>query len=367
MDLVAIDSAQGLDGIVADLLAVVRPEGSTLLVARDRMIEIGFEPPVVTDDWWLDVIEWSASNDSEGTFQEDMGWRRWGFPFSPRGSSSPSERGERLAWAGLKMLWQAEADRRQICQITPPAEVHAFIESQPGMLERSLEFPWFVAAYAPQLTIRGFGGPYENFFDDWLSNSMEKQIKEREAGSRGGNGLTVNGLAPACAEAIALRHPSFGDYEAPMLASWFAGNTDPATGPQAQFLDVIDYVAWFLSEKSNWLPRDVHAYLFKGFAEWTVWPWHNDQSPYSGYQAEAETGMLAEQLFKARSFKSFRFTRAARADLTNRLQFASQLLMLPESGSSLTERFVRADLIRSWFEARGRRSRKNVSRKSRSA
>jgi hypothetical protein len=57
------------------------------------------------------------------------------------------------------MLWHAEADRRQICQIHTSGRVHAFVKSQPGMIERSMEFPWFIAAYASQLTIRGFSGP----------------------------------------------------------------------------------------------------------------------------------------------------------------------------------------------------------------
>ena len=97
-DRIAIMSVNGLDFVVDEILKVLRPHGSTLLAARDRVIEFGLEPPVVTDDWWLDVAEHSASNDSEGTFQEAMGWGRWGFPL-PERSKVPAERGERLAWA----------------------------------------------------------------------------------------------------------------------------------------------------------------------------------------------------------------------------------------------------------------------------
>ena len=68
-----------------------------------------FEPPVVTDDWWLDVVEYSGSNDMEGTFQEAMGWGRWGFPLPTKVKTS-IERGERLARAALQMLWQEKAE-----------------------------------------------------------------------------------------------------------------------------------------------------------------------------------------------------------------------------------------------------------------
>ena len=79
-DKVAINANSGIDNIVEKLLDTIKPSGSTLIIARDILINYGFEPPVITDDWWLDKIEYSGTNPMEGSFQESMGWRRWGFP-----------------------------------------------------------------------------------------------------------------------------------------------------------------------------------------------------------------------------------------------------------------------------------------------
>ena len=129
-DKVAVSSSIGLQGVVSELLKCLKPGGSTLLIARDYLIDMGYDPPVVTDDWWLDVVEFSASNDVEGTFQEAMGWGHWGFPLPPR-TDDPAERGERLAWAAAQKQWQRAASDRRISQITHPDEVWAFVESQP--------------------------------------------------------------------------------------------------------------------------------------------------------------------------------------------------------------------------------------------
>jgi hypothetical protein len=92
VDKLAISADSGLDEVVRRLAAVIRPQGSTLIVARDFLIDRGFEPPVVTDDWWLDIAAASEFNGVQGTFQEAMGWGRWGFPL-PDYMSDPAERG----------------------------------------------------------------------------------------------------------------------------------------------------------------------------------------------------------------------------------------------------------------------------------
>lgn len=165
-DKVAIRSDKGIDYTVTEILKVIKPEGSTLIIARDILLNYGVEPPVVTDDWWLDVAEFSASNDSEGTFQEAMGWGRWGFPLPPRGSD-PSVRGERLARAAMQMHWQSKAETLGISQITHPDKVLEFIESEPGLMKACFENLHYLSAYAPQITIKGFGGEFESEFDAW--------------------------------------------------------------------------------------------------------------------------------------------------------------------------------------------------------
>jgi hypothetical protein len=79
-DKLAASSADGIEVVVRKLCDVIRPQGSTLVIARDHLIDMGYSPPVVTDDWWLDVAAAAESNDMERGWQEPMGWGRWGFP-----------------------------------------------------------------------------------------------------------------------------------------------------------------------------------------------------------------------------------------------------------------------------------------------
>jgi hypothetical protein len=173
-DKMAVKADRGLEHVVSQLLKVLKPEGSTLIIARDHILESGYEPPVVTDDWWLDVIEYSGSNDMEGTFQEAMGWGRWGFPLPPN-SDKPSERGKRLAFAALQMRWEENAERSGITQITHPDEVLKFIRSQHGLVSACHENLPYLAAYAPQLTIKGLGGEFEEELETWYRRSLAKQ------------------------------------------------------------------------------------------------------------------------------------------------------------------------------------------------
>ena len=56
-DLRAAVSASGIRTVVGQLLKRLQPDGSPLVVARDILIEKGLSPPVVTDEWWLDIVE----------------------------------------------------------------------------------------------------------------------------------------------------------------------------------------------------------------------------------------------------------------------------------------------------------------------
>jgi hypothetical protein len=65
-DKLAASSADGIEQVVRKLCDVIRPQGSTLVIAGDHLIDLGYSPPVVTDDWWLDVAAAAESNDMEG-------------------------------------------------------------------------------------------------------------------------------------------------------------------------------------------------------------------------------------------------------------------------------------------------------------
>src|SRR3989304_5692917 len=153
-DIYALRAEVGLDQVVTELLRVIKPQGSSLVVARERLIQLNYYPPVVTDDWWHNAIECCGSNSVEGTFQDAMGWGRWGFPLPPRGETA-IEKGERIAWAALQLNWQAMSENERISQVSPPDIVHNFIKNTPGLMEVSNKYLPFLVSYAPQITIKG--------------------------------------------------------------------------------------------------------------------------------------------------------------------------------------------------------------------
>jgi len=353
-DKVALHSNKGLDYVISQLLKTIQPEGSTLIFARDRLLEFGYEPPVVTDDWWLDAVEASASNDMEGTFQEAMGWGRWGFPLPPKGKK-PFERGERLAWAAMQMLWQNKAERLRISQITHPSKVLQFIGSEPGLRETCHDYLPYLAAYAPQLTIRGFGGEFEAEFDAWYQHSVTEQKRKRQAHERSGTGLTTNELPPACDEPVAFRHPTFGDYKPEHIACWFVQGE--WNGPPVKVYDTIDYIVWFLSAESSWMPKKIHQFLLEGLKNWPFWHWF-EQIPWDydfGFKPNPSTGSLMRALYRARKFSTFKLTKKCITDIETRFDYSVNLLGLSESADILAQRFVEAGFIEAWFQVQKQR------------
>lgn len=340
-DKIAINSNDGLEAVVNKLLEVIRPEGSTLLIARDIVIDYGYEPPVVTDDWWLDVVEVSASNDVEGTFQEAMGWGRWGFPLPPK-DTSPIKRGERLAWAAMQMMWQKHADKFGICQITSPEQVHKFIKSQPGLLEACRRNLIYLLAYAPQLIIPGFGGEFEEDIEAIYQSQLSRE-----------------GTHP-CTELFALRHPDFGKWEADWVACEFVQGDAVRFGPPVKYYAVIDYIAWLLSIKSSWMPQQIRQFLLVGLKEWAVWDsdW-GYKIETMGVKLYRDYGALSRSLYRVDSIERFKLTKTAKRDLESRLEISSHLLGLPESGSALAQIFFDNEFIPAWFQCRQRHNRKN--------
>ena len=277
-DKLAASSANGIDDVVQRLVAVIRPQGSTLVIARNHLLDWGSTPPVITDDWWLDVAAAAESNDAEGDFQEAMGWGRWGFPLPPP-SKWPPERGLRMARAATQMGWQQEADSRPITQITHPDVVHEFIQSQPGLAETCRDYPRYLIAYAPQLTIRGFGGPYEALIEDLYRRSVLRSEQRRGANDRAGSALTTDGRHPGCDDEYALRDPECGTYGAAHLACGFVQGNWVASGPPVIHYSHIDYAAWLLSDTSRWLPTSIRETLTRGMAEWPAWVWNRTRAP----------------------------------------------------------------------------------------
>ena len=78
-------SSKGAGTVVREILQVIRPQGSPLVRARDILLEWGLTPPVITDEYWIDIVE--ASNRIPGfgaEIPEESTWGRWSFPLPPQ-------------------------------------------------------------------------------------------------------------------------------------------------------------------------------------------------------------------------------------------------------------------------------------------
>jgi hypothetical protein len=147
-DAYAINSASGMDAVVTKLLKRLRPEESPLIVARDFLINKGVTPPIVTDEWWLDVVEFK-----EGLRFPDLNvGHRWIFPLPYDEPDYGKERGLNIAWTALQLDWMEEGSTQKYCQLTHPERIHRYLRKWPGLLECSRANVSVLALYAPQLT-----------------------------------------------------------------------------------------------------------------------------------------------------------------------------------------------------------------------
>lgn len=337
-DIVAMRSADGLARVTEQTLEIVQPSGSALVLARNLILGRGYEPPVISDDWWLDVIEGAEGQDNY----------RWCFPiWRMTGESSP--RGERLAWVVMQHLWQEEAEAQLITQMTPPDEVIQFITSQPGLLEACERLPNRLLEFAPQLAIPGCAGPLERWIEEEFQASVREYADRRTRQDNGGSAITTNGLCPACNEEFALRHPTFGDYEPAIVACGFVQGNGAGLGPHTKAYPAFDHLVWLFSSRSDWLPRPHHAYLLQGMKEWIVWPWMGkvSDSDYDGIYSGALWRQLHDALDDSRI--SVTMTLDAKSDLSDRIQHSHDILSLPESVPDLVDRFTTEQVIEAWL------------------
>ena len=354
-DIYALRSSEGLDRITEQVLEVVQPSGSALVLARNLILDRGYEPPVISDDWWLDVIE--------GTEGQDQ--YRWHFPVWSMTTASDG-RGERLAWTVMQHLWQTAAEQQPITQMTPPDEVIQFIRSQPGLMETCDRMPCRLLEFAPQLAIPGFGGPLEPRIEEEFRSSVRNHGERRAKQDQSGSALTVNALCPACDEEFALRHPTFGDYKADQVACGYVQGNGAGLGPATRAFPYFDYLVWFLSSRSGWIPRPQHDFLLKGMKKWTAWLWmgHESSSDYTGVHAGALWRNLYKCLKSGRT--SFTLTKSAQTDLHERIKHSRTILDLPESVPELIDRFMDERVIDEWLsQKRDMAKRQNVTTKKR--
>lgn len=331
----AVLSAQGLDKIVSEILAVVRPQGSPLIIARDTLLKWGITPPVITDEFWLDIVE--ASNRVPGigpVVPEESTWGRWSFPLPPK-EGGPDQWGERLAWTAMQLNWVQKAEELSISPVTEPTAVLNFVDSTPGLFEICELYPSLVAEYAPQLTIPGMGGELEPTFEREYRRSLAQNMKVHKTNPKFGSALTTDEKSPSCDELWVLRHPAFGNYEPAYVANaYFAGGI---FGPDVSPYEHADHLFWLLSSASSWLPPHIHHVLVEGMKTWTAWPWYDLKIDADKNWATHEA--LWEGVLDAVHGGEFRWTDAIQDDILHRIEYSIEVLDLLDSEDLLLRRF----------------------------
>lgn len=354
-DIIALSSNEDLENIVEKIIKVIKPQGSSLIIARDTMIEYGAKPPVISDDWWLDV---AISIENYGPLD------RWQFPIiSCSDDALPIERGHYLAWHAMQQNWVEKADTIPITQITHPEIVLDFIEKSPGLKEKCEQYPHFLLSYVPQIGIKGFEGQFYHSIENYYQVSIEKQQKLLYENSTLGSGLTTNKLPPACEENLALRHPNFGNYKSSTIASTFTAGE--VMGLMPRYYATIDYIVWFLSENSNWFPNDIKTFLIDGYKKWGTWTWDcfNDSgSSYYEYEYQGKhKGALALAILNHEK-KKFTYSSKVLEDIKNRFDFSKKVLNINDNTNDLVDKFIEEKFVeyhikRFYTETRKRRKK----------
>ena len=327
-DKVAIKSSIGISNVVKQIDKIINPKGSTLIVAREYLISNGYEPPILTDDWWLDVLEYCGNTFSQTNYLNfHIPWK--GF--------EPFERGQYIGNNALQMLWQENAEYLEISQLSKPEVVHQFIESQPGLKDACIKHPKLAALYFPQLTIKNFGGFLEQEFDK-LYNTPIKDDRY------------------SCIEEVALRDKQFGKYDTSTISSFYFTGDGGGIGLSTRRYDLFECLMWLLSVKSSWLPKNIKNKLLKGICDWTVWLWHD--ITYEGYEKFEHTGEFADYLHNLLDNPNLKITNEAQADLENRIQVSIKILELPETTAELILLFNNNGIIETWTNSKFNRRKK---------
>lgn len=312
-----VRSSAGIDQVCSELLRTVRPVESPLLAGQRELIRFGWEPPAISDEWWLDMVEVQEQLQS-GSYP-----RHWYFPLPEEYGVQGARRGRNIAWAALQLDWQSDAEHQLISQTSRPEEVWAFIDRNPALREACTMHPAILANYAPQLLIPAFSGDFSEAFDELLAAS-ERECRDWP---------TLHTKDKLCARRLSLRHPTFGDNDLSEVADkWVNGFGGERS---ARLHKYIDYLFWLLASDSDWLPRAHHHSLLSGMRSWAAWSMELD----IGDQPELWEGLYSKRR------RTPGWTSKVRAELSVWAAAAAQRLGLQDNPSQIAERFIDSDIV----------------------
>lgn len=338
-DMFAINSDAGLSFVCRSLLKKIRPSESPLIAARDELIRRGIKPPVISDEWWLDVVESSGKLIlGDIMIPKENLWGNWSFPL-PHQNEKGVRRGLNLAWTALQATWSKYAEENKICQITHPEKILSFIKSFAGLKEICYEETYILSCYAPQLTMPEFSGEFSSAFDDILRFSMEEQSEI--TGTDSGSTLTVNGAIPECDTEIALRHKNYGNYKPYLIGSLYIHGR--IGRPNSKSYSAFEYLIWFLSQGSNWMPSHHKNFLLQGIKDSAAWI---DRQFNEDLSVE-ESFLVCLSLSK--NMKDF-LLKDGKKELLTATQEALKNLGLSDSPNKITNKILDEQFIEAFFQ-----------------
>jgi hypothetical protein len=348
-DVLAVSSARGMDVVVNELLRRLRPEESPLIVARDFLIGKGLSPPIITDEWWLDIVE---VKEGQLRFPDLNLGRRWIFPLPFPDADRGRERGLNIAWTALQLDWAFDGEERKLCQLTDPGQLHDFLRKWPGLLECGRDNAAVLAMYAPQLTIPGFDDGLSDVFDSLLDVTR----RDTYEASRYGPADTIDGREPLCGELIAWRHPTFGNYTDKELANSFVNAHD---GHYSRYVfSTFECLTWLMSSGASWMPQRLRVILLEGMKT-RRYGWFHDI-------IASENAFSKAILHRTRS--KFRFTREIRSAILELFAEAVNKLGIKQDPASIADRFINEGFVEAFYhEEDQRRSARRTIRVAKEA
>lgn len=322
----ALQSTLGVEALCAEIVKAIRPAESPLQIAKEELARFGWNPPPISDEWWLDMIEGQA----------DLSWPMaqgpWLFPLPSHAQHGDRARGLSIAWTAMQLDWKEEAKALKISQTTRPEQVLAFIEENPSLKEICHLHPDIVANYSPQLLIPDFSGPFDVAFDRLLAKSEEKTRSTPDR--RYPNAF--------CEKQFALRRPDFGGHDPRDVADkWLSGKGGADSAKQFPY---TDYIFWLLSHDSDWMPSKARETLIDGMKTWAVWDLDilND---------EVWPRSLIDPLY-SKKLKLGKWTKGQRRALAEAVEAALRRLRVVEPAEPIATAFIDRDFTATFYDQR---------------
>lgn len=325
----AASSSDGVNALVREITRKIKPDNSPLIVARNHLFSLNVDSPPISDEWWLDIIEYKEFL----KFPDLNLGRLWIFPLPFANEDSGEKRGYNIASAALQSDWSFDGEEMNISPTTHPEKVHEFIRHWPGLLECARKNPAILALYVPQLTIPGFDSGFEDVFDKLL----EPNNKDADRIFSYGSHDTVDDKPPLCGDIIALRHPQMGNYRPEDLGRWYFDAHD--TTYYRSKWEVFEGLVWLLSNDSNWLPDKYRQTFIDGIRKRDSW---------MRYGRLFDIPFSNSLVTKKRH--QFKLTRTLKASLENIVSESISNLGIQESPQRIADKLIEIDIVGGYYD-----------------